>query len=353
MVTTLGASAVLDAHVRHIVHHHFSPETGTPFWLQWAADAGFDPREEIEGFADLVRFPPFDKEKLRHAPHWLWTPRSHADRPFHVFETGGTTGMPTQRISWDDHRTDYSQFAGLLDDEAFPRGAGWLILGPTGPRRLRLAMEHLANVRGGPAYHVDLDPRWVRRLLADGDAATAKRYQEHVIAQAVTLLKHREIRAVFTTPRLLETLAEAVDLPSVGVRGVLCGGTSMSPQEVRFLVEEVLGGQVRFVPVYGNTLMGLAASEPVGPHNGYEVVYHAPQPRAVLRVLGPDGAPVAYGERGQVELTTLTEELFMPRLLERDEAFRRPPTELFPWDGVGDVRPFGTGAGKKTIEGVY
>ncbi|MGI9244508.1 MAG: hypothetical protein ACR2RV_27150, partial [Verrucomicrobiales bacterium] len=59
-----------------------------------------------------------------------------------------------------------------------------------------------------------------------------------------------------------------------------------------------------------------------------------------------------YGEYGRVELTTLTKEFFMPRFLERDEAIRRKPHELYPWDGVGDVRPFGA-LTKKVIEGVY
>jgi hypothetical protein len=353
MQSVEGAQVALDAHVRRIIHHHFTPETGTPFWLAWAQNAGWDPRDEVEGFADLARFPAFDKEWLRRAPHSAWTPRAMGTRPPHVFETGGTTGMPTQRLSWDDHRTDYTEFAEHLSDASFPRGFGWLILGPTGPRRLRLAMEHLAHCRGSVAYHVDLDPRWVRKLLGDGDGATAARYQAHVLDQAVVLMRNRPISCVFTTPRLLEGLGDRVHLPSMGVRAVLCGGTSMGPQTVRFLVEEVLERKVDFVPVYGNTLMGLARSEPVGAHNGWEVVYHAPQPRAALRVVGADGEAVPYGQRGQVELTTLTEELFMPRLLERDEAFRRPPAQGLPWDGVGDVRPLGTGEGKRTIEGVY
>lgn len=347
-----SAAQALDAHVRAMVRHHFSPASGTPFWLRWAETAGWSPLDTIQGFADLERFPAFDKAWLRDAPHEDWIPRARAGEPFRVFETGGTTGFPTQRISWRDHLDDYEAFAETLDDAAFPRGGSWLIVGPTGPRRLRLTMEHLANVRGGIAYHVDLDPRWVRRVLAEGDADGARRYQAHVIEQAVTMLKHRPVRCLFTTPKLLEALSDAVDLAGLGVTGVLCGGTSMSPQTVRFLVEECLGGRVGFTAVYGNTLMGLAAAEPVGPGR-WEVVYHAPQPRAVLRVLGPDGAPVAYGERGQVELTTLTPELFVPRLLERDEAVRRPPTERWPWDGVGDVRPVGTGAGRTTIEGVY
>ena len=41
------------------------------------------------------------------------------------------------------------------------------MIGPTGPRRLRLAIEHLANHRGSSCYFVDLDPRWVKKLISN------------------------------------------------------------------------------------------------------------------------------------------------------------------------------------------
>ncbi len=128
----------------------------------------------------------------------------------------------------------------------------------------------------------------------------------------------------------------------------------MSPQYVRFLVEEVLENKIGFYPTYGNTLMGLAASVPISKEDNYSVTYYAPQPRASLRIVNPKQTDqtVGYGEWGRVELTTLTKEFFMPRFLERDEAIRREPRAPYAWDGVGDVRPFG--AMEKTIvEGVY
>jgi hypothetical protein len=271
-----------------------------------------------------------------------------------VFETGGTTGMPKQRIGWDDHKFDYEEFSDHLDDEFFPKGGNWLMLGPTGPRRLRLAIEHLANHRGGSCYHVDLDPRWVKRLIADKDFETAKKYKRHCVEQAAVILKHRKISCLFTTPLLLEALDELINVPDAGVKGVFCGGTQMTPQTVRFSVEEVLDNRAQFVPTYGNTLMGLACSRPISVADKYSITYHAPQPRAVLRVVNPDQTEetVPYGEWGRVELTTLTKEFFMPRFLERDEAIRREPFGRFAWDGVGEVRPFGA-LTSTTIEGVY
>jgi hypothetical protein len=50
------AQDTLDAHVRDIVRWHFSPETGCPFWLEWAQRAGWDPVATVKGFDDLLRF---------------------------------------------------------------------------------------------------------------------------------------------------------------------------------------------------------------------------------------------------------------------------------------------------------
>jgi phenylacetate-coenzyme A ligase PaaK-like adenylate-forming protein len=349
------AAQQLDAHCREIIQWHFSPETGCSFWLDWARKAGWDPRAEVNTFADLLRkFPHFQDEWLRDKQPEVWVPAPFKGKPFNIFETGGTTGMPKQRIGWNDFRVDYSEFSDKVSDEHFPRNHYWLMVGPTGPRRLRLAIEHLANVRGSSCYFIDLDPRWVKKLIASKQFDQARAYMDHVVDQAITILKHRKVSGLFTTPKLLEAMAEKVNLYEAGIRGVFCGGTTMTPQYVRFIVEEVLEGKIGFYPTYGNTLMGLAASVPIQPADNFSVTYYAPQPRAVLRVVNPAKTDdlVAYGEFGRVELTTMTREFFMPRFLERDEAIRRAPRLPYAWDGVGDVRPFGS-MEKTIVEGVY
>ncbi|MFT5191192.1 MAG: phenylacetate-coenzyme A ligase PaaK-like adenylate-forming protein, partial [Verrucomicrobiales bacterium] len=207
----MNSQESLDQHTLEIIQHHFSPETGAPFWLKWAAE-NWDPREEIKTFADMTKFPHFQDDWLRDITNEEWVPKTYAGRPFNVFETGGTTGLPKQRVGWDDYKHDYEMFSDQLDDEAFPRGGNWLMVGPTGPRRLRLAIEHLAAHRGGSTYFVDLDPRWVKKLIIRKEYDQAERYQRHVIDQAVEILKHRDIKCLFTTPRLLETLAERVSV---------------------------------------------------------------------------------------------------------------------------------------------
>src|ERR1051325_6506692 len=211
--------------------------------------------------------------------------------------------MPKQRIGWDDYKTDYEEFSSKISDQHFPRGGAWLMVGPTGPRRLRLAIEHLANFRGSVCYFIDLDPRWVKKVLADKQFDAARAYMDHVVEQAVTILKHRKITALFATPKLLEAVGEKTNLWEAGIRGVFCGGTTMTPQHVRFLVEEVLENRIGFYPTYGNTLMGLAASVPLRAEDKFSITYYAPQPRrasprAEDNVSAPYGPPRPRGGVG-------------------------------------------------------
>ena len=183
------AKTQLDAHAVDIMKWHFSPETGCPFWLDWAKEAGWSPTEEITSFNDIIaKFPNFHDEWLRDMQPEIWVPNEFKGQPFNIFETGGTTGMPKQRIGWNDYKVDYSEFSDTLDDDAFPRDHYWLMVGPTGPRRLRLAIEHLANVRGCSCYFVDLDPRWVKRLIGEKqDLLRLIRLEEEMVVGEVTL----------------------------------------------------------------------------------------------------------------------------------------------------------------------
>ena len=350
----------LDAHTREIVNWHFSPETGTSFWLDKTRSLGFDPRKEVKSFDDLKKFGLFEDEWLRGGPVRRWVPKALQQKPIFVFETGGTTGIPKSRVVVDDFRIDYEMFSDTLPDKYFPKGSNWLMLGPSGPRRLRLAVEHLCQFRGGICFCIDLDPRWVVKLIKKGWMEHLKAYQEHVIDQALTILSaNHEIKCMFTTPKLLDALAtrlekEGSSIARSGITGIFCGGTEMTSQWIRFAIEELLGPGVYIVPTYGNTLMGLAAAEMPTAEENYKIAYYAPQPRAVAQVVDFDNPDkvVDYGQSGRIMLTTLTREFFVPRFLERDEGEREPPSAKYPWDGVSGVKPF-RGFAATTTVGVY
>ncbi len=363
--STAEARQRLDVHTCEIVRWHFHPSTGCPFWLERAGALEFDPLTDIRGFDDLKKFEPFQDEWLRGGPVRRWVPKAYEEEPVYVFETGGTTGIPKSRVVLNDFRIDYELFSETLPDAYFPRGSNWLMLGPSGPRRLRLAVEHLAQYRGGICFCIDLDPRWVVKLIKKGWNEHLKAYKQHCIDQALTILEAgHDIRCLFATPKLLEAFALALEergtsFSETGITGVFSGGTEFTPEWTRFCIEELFGGPhdksgIFMTPTYGNTLMGLACSRPVTAEDNYKIAYYAPQPRAVIEVVDMDDQDriVDYGETGRVRLTTLTKEFFVPGFLERDEGEREPPCKGFPWDGVSGVRPFRKMAEATTV-GVY
>ena len=128
-----AAKDQLDAHMHEIVQWHFHESTGCPFWLEKKAELKFDPLKEVKCYDDLTKFPNFEDEWLRGGPIRRWVPKGYEGRPVFVFETGGTTGIPKSRMVIEDHRVDYEIFSDTLPEQYFPKGANWLMLGPSGP----------------------------------------------------------------------------------------------------------------------------------------------------------------------------------------------------------------------------
>jgi phenylacetate-coenzyme A ligase PaaK-like adenylate-forming protein len=359
------AQSQLDAHAYETIQFHFHESTGCPFWLEKKREFKFDPLKEVKNYADIQKFPLFEDEWLRGGPIRRWVPKFYEKSPVYVFETGGTTGIPKSRMVIEDHRIDYENFSHTLPDQYFPKGANWLMLGPSGPRRLRLAVEHLCQYRGGICFCIDLDPRWVVKLIKKGWMEHLEAYKKHCIDQALSILSAgHDIKCMFGTPKLIESLCQALEeqgksFKDTGITGIFSGGTEFTPQWTRFCIEEYFGGPpeesgIYMTPTYGNTLMGLACSKPVTAAEGYKISYYAPQPRAVAEVVDFDDPMklVGYGETGRVKLTTLTKEFFVPGFLERDEGEREKPYAKYPWDGVSGVRPYHNIPGGTTV-GVY
>jgi phenylacetate-coenzyme A ligase PaaK-like adenylate-forming protein len=355
-----NARTQLDQQVRDVVRWHFSPDTGTPFWLEKAKAFSFDPLKDVNGWDDIKKFPLFEDEWLRGGPVNRWIPKGMKDRAWYVFETGGTTGIPKSRVVCDDFKIDYEMFSDTLPEKFFPKNSNWLMLGPSGPRRLRLAVEHMCQYRGGISFCIDLDPRWVVKVIKKGWMEHLRAYQDHCIDQAMTILSAgHDIKCMFTTPKLLDALCKRLEqegssIEKAGITGIFCGGTEMTSQWIRFTMEEYLGPNVYIAPTYGNTLMGLAAAEQPKPEQNFKIAYYAPQPRAVAEVVNfkDYNELVPVGGTGRVLLTTLTKEFFVPRFAERDEGEREAPSEKYPWHGVSGVRPFHEIAATTTV-GVY
>jgi hypothetical protein len=86
-----------DQFIRAAMNWHFSPATGSPYWLERAGSLGFDPRVEGRGFEDLALFPNV-ADDLRDVRAEDLIPRGYGPAPdvVGVFESGGTTARRSE-----------------------------------------------------------------------------------------------------------------------------------------------------------------------------------------------------------------------------------------------------------------
>lgn len=342
----------LDGHVREIVQWHFDPATGSPYWLRRRATLGFDPLTEITGAADLARFPAVADE-WRSVDAADLIPRGCTGE-FDVWETGGTTGAPRRIVDAEVRARGIGRIDRLLDQHGFVRDGAWLHLGPTGPHLVGRNVARLARLRGGLFHTIDMDPRWVKRLNREGRPDEVRRYIDHLVEQALLLLRTQPIRNLTATPALLQALCDHPEggaLLSEKVRGVIWFGTSLSEEGLRFLAEELLP-EATIVGWYGNSLMGIACQRPRQVGDSFRCIF-TPPPDAWVQVVDPADPwrEVGVGETGQVRISLLNRELFIPWQLERDQAVRVAASTPAFSDDLAQVSPIG-GGGLRT-EGVY
>jgi hypothetical protein len=355
-----GPPPAADDWVRSIVRRHFDPATGSPYWLRRRASLDFDPLTDIESAADLQRFPDWSADwSTVRAEELLPRGRANAVAPS-VFESGGTMGRPKRIVETSSRAHGVTWVDRVLaGHRGFPGvgGGHWLHIGPTGPHIVGRSMGRLAALREAFCFYVDFDPRWVKRLAAEGRRDEVARYVDHVVDQALAVLADQDVRVVFATPPVLEAICArpaALEALRARARGLIWSGTSIGGETLRLLEDEVFP-EATIVGLYGNSLMGIAPQRPRLAGDEQSCVFAPFHPRALVEVVDPDDPArvVGYGQRGRVRLSLLTADLFLPNVMERDGATRVAPTAQFPWTGVAEISPLQAPGGPAIVEGVY
>ncbi len=358
---------VQDDHIRETMDWHFRPESGSPFWLAEMKKFDFDPLRDIHGLEDAVRlFPLFDGKVLKTVPGEMFIPRGFKDCKDHgFFVTGGTgDGNPSRRwgrISKDpkgsDCARDYTRLSGMLPNEGFPEGGTCLFIGPQGPRRLKLGCGVLASLRGNAFFEVDLDVVWMKSQ----NNVAKKAYLDQIVGASIAAIQRDNPVWIFCPPILVMEIGKIFDWSQSSVKGILAGGTEMTPETVRFIMTELLGPGIHFLPIFGNALLGLAPSReiatfdnPIEGQRPFSTIYQPFGPHSIMRVTTPDDprVDVPYGERGIVVNYTFSTEFMVTGMVERDEAGRERPTLQYPSDGVSEVGP-PAHLRNSTVVGVY
>lgn len=274
-----------------------------------------------------------------------------------VFESGGTTGAPKRVVflrEWTDAM--FPWVAAVLDLGHLKRDVNWLTLVPTGPHMIGELGRQIVKQRGGLRFTIDMDPRWVKKLMMARRIEEANAYAEHLVDQAAEVLRSQDVGILLTTPPLLERMArrdELVDLINEKVEAVLWGGAHMDADSRMLYRTEVFPG-ISLYGFYGNTMVMGGAHERPGLSDDDPCIFDAPAPFITLRVADPmTGETVDYGQRGQVVMNHISKGLLLVNNLERDEATRVKPLPGRVGDSVADVVPVKVFKDNEVIEGVY
>src|SRR5829696_1138661 len=304
----------VDEHVRQTVAWHFDPRTGSPYWLAKAKELDFDPLRDVRTVADLGRFPDLGDE-LRTVRADELIPRGAETDLFEVFESGGTLGAPKRVVDAISRTRCVDWCSEVLDAHGFPSRGNWLHVGPSGPHVVGRSIRRLASLRRSLCFTVDMDPRWVRKVLQQGRDELAAEYVEHVLDQIELIVASQDIRVLFITPAMLEAVYARPSLYeplAAQLEGLLWAGTAASPETLK-LIETVLFPRAAVSGWYGNTLMGIAPQRPKEDGDEHRCVFRPFHPASIVQLVHPETrAPVGYGERGQVIMHLLTRDMFLP-----------------------------------------
>ena len=347
-----------DEYLKIALEWHFGTDTGSRFWLERATSLGFDPLRDVRTFEDLALFPNVVDE-LRDIPVEDLIPRGYGPRPPapKVFETGGTTGAPKRVILMPDW------FQAAIDRMlAGPVFAGRepgniLIATPTGPHKIGGQYDDVVRIQNTIKFTIDVDPRWVKKLISRGEDGQLKGYVEHVLDQIEHVLSSQRVSLLVITPPLLRACAarpRLVELINSKISVVFWGGAHMTADE-RFELSRVHFPDVRMVSRYNSAMILEGAAERAGTDPaGDRIIYDPYSPVVTFRVVDPQTREtVDYGKRGQVVMNHVSKGMFLPNNLERDSAIRVPNHEGQIGDSVADPRPVETFGGERVIEGIY
>ena len=332
-----------------ILNLHLHPESGSPYWLDREQELGFSICKRVQSLDDLHELGPFDLQALVNRPVTDFIPKSLLGRTTLITgETGGATGVPKTTAYFEDEfdAAFVQPFLSTCNGQIKFNNGYWLWLGPGGPHVIGKAARKIGKLTSGcDVFSIDFDPRWYRALSQGTVART--RYLEHLVEQAVQIIRQQNIRYLFSTPVMLMALIKVMqEQHRQAIEFIYLGGMSVNVETMNELGEVFPNAQ--FLSGYGNTLFGV--SHELAPHRPDKKlpVYYPPGERVSINVVSMDVTKsdaerlrqvVANGERGQVVMHRLDQSCFLANVMERDCAVRVAATGAGKLDGICDPQP--------------
>src|SRR5258705_8012269 len=171
------------AYLRAAIQWHFSPETGSRYWLKRADALDFNPLTDVKTFEDLALFPNIVDE-LRDVAVRDLVPAGYGPNPPTpvVYESGGTAGAPKGVILMPDWEEQFATWfaPGPLEQPGL-RASRLLMVGPSGPHMFGQMQRRAAGLLNSVLFTIDLDPRGAKMLGSRGATDEAAAYVDTIV----------------------------------------------------------------------------------------------------------------------------------------------------------------------------
>ncbi|MBC2666682.1 phenazine antibiotic biosynthesis protein [Novosphingobium flavum] len=350
-----------DAYIQAAMAWHFDPETGSPFWLERAKTLDFDPRADVKSHADLALFPNVTDE-IRDVPAASFIPKGYGSKSqvLAIIESGGTTGAPKALpLMADFAQLMVDRDVYIFEHYGLTHEKNWLLFSPSGPHGALEQARRGARAYGVLPFAIDMDPRWVKKEIGAGKQAEADAYAEHLLDQALFIMRGQNIGYIRLTPPILSRICrhdEWVDLIRENVSYIHWGGASMDADTRHFYMDEMFPGMT-LAGSYGTTMaLGSGGAQRFGAEDANETIFDPTlSPYTTFEVRDANtGERVEYGQRGQLVVNHVSKALLLPNNAERDAVTRIAPVNPNQiGDSIADIAPLVEFKGQKVIEGVY
>lgn len=349
--------------IEEIIAIHFDPHAGSTYWLEQEKRLGLAAKKEITCCEAFHLFGPMDTDALRTRPLLDFIPRRfHDELPSMILaESGGTTGAPIRRVYRpSEFATAFvDSWQRAADNRDFPKNGNWLFVGPSGPHVIGQSARAMARSLGSlEPFSVDCDVRWIKRQAAGSLGFTL--YLEHVLDQALNVIRTQNIEVLLITPPLLLALAERMTAEEwQRIRGIHLAGMGMTVADSE-TIRHQLFPQAVVLPGYGNSLLGVLF-EHAPPLPGEPPTYVLDDPALWLQLIAfkednPTATDLATtlksGQRGRVVAHRLDASFLLLNMVERDTACYVAPTDSKDCRAVTAVEPIRPLVSSKS-EGVY
>jgi hypothetical protein len=208
---------------------------------------------------DVWLLGPTPSEDLHRYSYRAFIPQSlhHQRARLILGETIGANGEPYATAYRDDEfqAAFVNPFLRVAEANHFPRAKPWLWVGPSGPHIIGKVVRELARQTGSmDPFSIDFDLRLVNSL-PEGSLAR-QRYLEHVLEQAMHVIRREEIRVLVSHPSTLAAMLERLrDHERELIRGIYHVGNALTP-EMMNQFRQAFPHAVHLAG-YGNTLFGV------------------------------------------------------------------------------------------------